>query len=75
MSISVKSKFDESPGNEEKETKMSMEGDQPSYSEDDDELTESKIKAFLDEKVIHAHYTTLIIFLNAFVCKSLSVNH
>ncbi|VVA90565.1 unnamed protein product [Arabis nemorensis] len=50
MSISVKSKFDDSPGNGEKETKMSMEGDQPSYSEDDDELTESKIKAFLDEK-------------------------
>ncbi|XP_019091579.1 PREDICTED: mitogen-activated protein kinase kinase kinase ANP1-like isoform X2 [Camelina sativa] len=50
MSIALKSKFDESPGNGEKETTMSMECDQPSYSEDDDELAESKIKAFLDEK-------------------------
>ncbi|CAE5956930.1 unnamed protein product [Arabidopsis arenosa] len=50
MSIALKSKFDGSPGNGEKETTMSMECDQPSYSEDDDELTESKIKAFLDEK-------------------------
>ncbi|KAL9855809.1 putative mitogen-activated protein kinase kinase kinase ANP1 STE-STE11 family [Arabidopsis thaliana] len=50
MSIALKSKFDESPGNGEKESTMSMECDQPSYSEDDDELTESKIKAFLDEK-------------------------
>ncbi|EOA37879.1 hypothetical protein CARUB_v10011475mg [Capsella rubella] len=50
MSIALKSKYDESPGNGEKETITSMECDQPSYSEDDDELTESKIKAFLDEK-------------------------
>ncbi|XP_019094884.1 PREDICTED: mitogen-activated protein kinase kinase kinase ANP1 [Camelina sativa] len=50
VSIALKSKFDESPGNGEKETTMSMECDQPSYSEDDDELAESKIKAFLDEK-------------------------
>ncbi|ESQ35976.1 hypothetical protein EUTSA_v10006999mg [Eutrema salsugineum] len=50
MSNALKSKFDESPGNGVKGTTMSMEGDQPSYSEDDDELTESKIKAFLDEK-------------------------
>lgn len=53
MSVGLKSKFDESPGNGEKETTMSMECDQTSYSEDDDELTESKIKAFLDEKVLH----------------------
>ncbi|CAH8356004.1 unnamed protein product [Eruca vesicaria subsp. sativa] len=50
ISNDLSSKFDESPCNEEKETKMSMEVDQPSYSEDDEELTESKIKAFLDEK-------------------------
>ncbi|CAA7053275.1 unnamed protein product [Microthlaspi erraticum] len=49
-SNALKSKFDESPGNGEKETIMSMEVDQPSYSEDDEELTESKIKSFLDEK-------------------------
>lgn len=55
MSNALKSKFDESPGIGEKETKMSMEVDQPSYSEDDEELTESKIEAFLDEKVLHAH--------------------
>ncbi|KAG2305465.1 hypothetical protein Bca52824_034116 [Brassica carinata] len=50
ISNALNSKFDESPCNGEKETKMSMEVDQPSYSEDDEELTESKIKAFLDEK-------------------------
>ncbi|KAH0921068.1 hypothetical protein HID58_021086 [Brassica napus] len=50
MSNALNSKFDESPCNGEKETKMSMEVDQPSYSEDDEELTESRIKAFLDEK-------------------------
>lgn len=72
MSIALKSKFDESPGNGEIETTMSMECDQPSYSEDDDELTESKIKAFLDEKVPHALYTTFFIVLTAFVRKSLT---
>lgn len=55
MSNALNPKFDESPRNGEKETKMSMEVDQPSYSEDDEELTESRIKAFLDEKVHHAH--------------------
>ncbi|KAJ0237724.1 Mitogen-activated protein kinase kinase kinase 2 [Hirschfeldia incana] len=49
ISNALNSKFDESP-NGEKETKMSMEVDQQSFSEDDEELTESKIKAFLDEK-------------------------
>lgn len=63
MSNALNPKFDESPCNGVKETKMSMEVDQPSYSEDDEELTESRIKAFLDEKVLHAHYTALIMFL------------
>lgn len=54
MSNALNPNFDESPRNGEKETKMSMEVDQPSYSEDDEELTESRIKAFLDEKVHHA---------------------
>lgn len=55
MSNALNPKFDESPCNGVKETKMSM--------EDDEELTESRIKAFLDEKVLHAHYTALIMFL------------
>lgn len=42
MSNALNPKFDESPCNGVKETKMSM--------EDDEELTESRIKAFLDEK-------------------------
>ncbi|XP_024005530.1 mitogen-activated protein kinase kinase kinase 2 isoform X1 [Eutrema salsugineum] len=46
----LKCKFDESSGNGDTVTKISMEVDQPSYSEDENELTESKIKAFLDEK-------------------------
>ncbi|CAH2038517.1 unnamed protein product [Thlaspi arvense] len=50
MSNALNSKSDESPGNGEKETKTNMEVDQTSYSEDDEELTESKIKSFLDEK-------------------------
>ncbi|CAN8294885.1 unnamed protein product [Cochlearia groenlandica] len=50
MPNALRPEFDESPGNGEKETKMSMEVDQASYSEDDEELTESKIKAFLDDK-------------------------
>jgi len=49
----LKCKFDENSGNEETETKVSMEVDHPSYSEDENELTESKIKAFLDDKVAH----------------------
>ncbi|XP_010553736.1 PREDICTED: LOW QUALITY PROTEIN: mitogen-activated protein kinase kinase kinase ANP1 [Tarenaya hassleriana] len=50
ISDGFKCKFDGSPGNGEREYNMSVEVDQPSYSEEDDELTESKIKAFLDEK-------------------------
>nr|AAG51109.1 NPK1-related protein kinase, putative [Arabidopsis thaliana] len=46
----LKCKFDENSGNGETETKVSMEVDHPSYSEDENELTESKIKAFLDDK-------------------------
>ncbi|KAG7585530.1 Protein kinase domain [Arabidopsis thaliana x Arabidopsis arenosa] len=46
----LKCKFDENSGNGETETKISMEVDHPSYSEDENELTESKIKAFLDDK-------------------------
>ncbi|CAH8256753.1 unnamed protein product [Arabidopsis lyrata] len=46
----LKCKFDENSGNGETETKNSMEVDHPSYSEDENELTESKIKAFLDDK-------------------------
>ncbi|XP_010528879.1 PREDICTED: mitogen-activated protein kinase kinase kinase ANP1 isoform X2 [Tarenaya hassleriana] len=46
----LKYEFDESPVNGERETNLSMEVDRPSYSEEEDELTESKIKAFLDEK-------------------------
>ncbi|XP_010480210.1 PREDICTED: mitogen-activated protein kinase kinase kinase 2 [Camelina sativa] len=46
----LKCKFDEKSGNGETETKMCMEVDHPSYSEDENELTESKIKSFLDEK-------------------------
>lgn len=49
----LKCKFDENSGNGETETKNSMEVDHPSYSEDENELTESKIKAFLDDKVTH----------------------
>uniref|UniRef100_A0A1J3JQL1 mitogen-activated protein kinase kinase kinase n=1 Tax=Noccaea caerulescens TaxID=107243 RepID=A0A1J3JQL1_NOCCA len=43
----LKCKFDE---NGETETKTNMEVDQTSYSEDENDLTESKIKSFLDEK-------------------------
>ncbi|KAL1188123.1 Mitogen-activated protein kinase kinase kinase 2 [Cardamine amara subsp. amara] len=46
----LKCNFDENSGNGETETKISMDVDQPSYSEDENELTESKIKSFLDEK-------------------------
>lgn len=48
----LKCNFNENSGNGE--TKISMDVDQPSYSEDENELTESKIKSFLDEKVTHA---------------------
>lgn len=43
-------KFEVSPKVEQNGTKMDT--DQPSLSEDDEELTESKIRAFLDEKVL-----------------------
>lgn len=52
----LKAKYDDNSGNRETEMRISMEVDQPSYSEDENELTESKIKAFLDEKVTHAQY-------------------
>lgn len=59
----LKCKFDENSGNGETETKICMEVDHPSYSEDENELTESKIKSFLDEKVTHAQYSVSSVYL------------